>query len=1072
MAARSVVQIPAKEPSMGVLESIGDDPLWYKDAVIYEVHVRAFQDSSGDGIGDFRGLVRRLPWLRDLGVTCLWLLPFYPSPLRDDGYDIADYRSIHPDYGSMRDFREFLDTAHKLGLRVITELVLNHTSDQHPWFQDARRAPRGSSKRSWYVWSDDPDRYAGTRIIFTDTETSNWTWDPIARQYFWHRFFSHQPDLNFDHPPVRRAIERVLRFWLDLGVDGVRLDAVPYLVEREGTNCENLPETHEILRDLRRVADRYAPRRVLLAEANQWPQDVIRYFGDGDECHMAYNFPLMPRLFMALAQEDAHPVSEILGRTPSIPADCQWALFLRNHDELTLEMVTHEERDYLYRTYASDPRMRINVGIRRRLAPLLGNSRPRIELLTALLLSLPGTPVLYYGDEIGMGDNIYLGDRNGVRTPMQWTPDRNAGFSSAEFARLFSPPVMDGVYGYQALNVEAQERDASSLLSWMRRILSIRSKSKVHGRGTTRFLESSNRRVLAFLREHEDQKMLVVANFSRHPQPVDLPLQELAGGVPVELFGETPFPQIGLDGYPLTLGGHGFYWFRIDSPRERAEGLRSGRLDATRESFPLVEIDGDPDTWWLGNHSRIALEAQLAPWVLGRSWFVPREGSLDTCHILETAPLGERTTMVRLRADGPRGARHELVIYLDRVHGEEGERILRTTPDAIVARLGSRGVHHGYLADALASPGGRAAIVEAFAGRLRTGRLTFERRGEAAEIQGVPRLLPATGRHPFVRTDDLVLKFFHELNEPRHPVEEALTHLEEIGHTRSPRIEGTARLGPESRLAMLLMNRIPHQGTLDERFREACLIHLEGGMQPGTSSIRPDDHALRPDLDRASLLGRRVGELHAALARTSSVPGFGRFRPTASRLLTLRHRCQSELSRRIQSLGDAAPALDHQFLSSIPADAADGDPGWWIRCHGDLHLGQILWNENDFFFVDFDGEPGASVLERTLPRSPLHDLARLRVSLEDVVGQAVDRLHGPLEASGELARSWGRVVWTAFRDAYLATEAATLLPPPPALRAWWLVHLLERALVDPSRDLAVVGALLGNSPIAEAGAEP
>jgi maltose alpha-D-glucosyltransferase/alpha-amylase len=549
--------------------ALDDDPHWYKDAIIYQLHVKAYADSSGDGIGDLAGLTRRLDYIAGLGVTAIWLLPFYPSPLRDDGYDIADYTNIHPDYGTRRDFRAFVREAHRRGLRVITELVVNHTSDQHPWFTESR-ASRSNPKRNWYVWSDDDHRYADARIIFTDTETSNWAWDQGSQQYYWHRFFSHQPDLNYDNPQVVRAVIRVMRFWLDLGVDGLRLDAVPYLVEREGTICENLDETHQVLKRLRSALDEKHSGRMLLAEANQWPADVRPYFGDGDECHMAFHFPLMPRIWIALRKEDRTPIVEIMESTPSIPEDSQWALFLRNHDELTLEMVTDEERDYMWAEYAADRRARINLGIRRRLAPLVDNSRRRIELLNSLLLSMPGTPVIYYGDEIGMGDNVYLGDRNGVRTPMQWTGDRNAGFSSADAAALYSPVIVDPVYGYQSVNVEAQERIPGSLLHWMRRIIRVRRQYPVFGRGSLEFLHPENRHVLAYLREHDGVTILCVVNLSRFAQYVELDLSRFTDRVPVEMVGRVRFPSIGELPYLLTFGPHGWYWFELTDGTDAA----------------------------------------------------------------------------------------------------------------------------------------------------------------------------------------------------------------------------------------------------------------------------------------------------------------------------------------------------------------------------------------------------------------------------------------------------------------------------------------------------------------------
>jgi maltose alpha-D-glucosyltransferase/alpha-amylase len=546
------------------------DPLWYKDAIFYELHVKAFSDSNNDGIGDFQGLMRKIDYIVDLGATCVWLLPFFPSPLRDDGYDIADYTDVHPSYGTLGDFRQFLDVAHDRGLQVMIELVVNHTSDQHPWFQAARNAPPGSPVRDFYVWSDTDQRYKDARIIFTDTERSNWTWDPVAQAYYWHRFFSHQPDLNFDNPRVLEEVLKVLRFWLDMGVDGLRLDAVPYLVEREGTNCENLAETHVAIKAMRAAVDAGYDDRMILAEANQVPANVLSYFGNGDECHMAFHFPLMPRIYMALSQEDRQPITEIMAQTPEIPPTCQWGLFLRNHDELTLEMVTGDERDYMYLAYSADPRMRINVGIRRRLAPLLDNNRGRIELLNSLLFSFPGTPILYYGDEIGMGDNIYLGDRNGVRTPMQWSSDRNAGFSRANPARLYSPVIMDAIWGYEAINVEAQEADSSSLLNWMRNMIALRKLFKVFGRGTLRFLEPANRKILAYLREYDGELVLCVANLSRVWQAVQLDLAGMEGMVPVEMLGYVEFPKIGKENYPLTLGPYDFLWLELQTPRAAA----------------------------------------------------------------------------------------------------------------------------------------------------------------------------------------------------------------------------------------------------------------------------------------------------------------------------------------------------------------------------------------------------------------------------------------------------------------------------------------------------------------------
>src|SRR5213082_3365855 len=553
------------------------DPLWYKDAIIYELHVRTFHDSNADGIGDFRGLMEKLDYLQELGISAIWLLPFYPSPLKDDGYDIANYLDVNPNYGTLDDFRVFLDAAHERGLRVITELVINHTSDQNPWFKKSRRAAPGSPEREVYVWSDNPEKYKDARIIFKDFETSNWSWDPIAQSYYWHRFYSHQPDLNFDNPAVREVVERVCDFWLKLGVDGVRLDAIPYLYEREGTNCENLPETHVYLKKLRAHIDAHFSGRMLLAEANQWPEDAVAYFGNGDESHMNFHFPLMPRMFMALQMEDRFPIIDILEQTPPIPDNCQWAMFLRNHDELTLEMVTDEERDYMYRVYATDPHARINLGIRRRLAPLLANSRRKIELLNTLLFSMPGTPIIYYGDEIGMGDNFYLGDRNGCRTPMQWSPDRNAGFSRANPQQLYLPITIDPEYHYEAVNVENQQKNLSSLLWWTRRVIAMRRNFKAFSRGALEFLHPDNAKVLAFLRRYQDETILVVVNLSRFAQSAELDLARFAGQVPMEVFSRNLFRPIRKSRYVITMGPHAHYWFALHSP---IDGRRMPRKKA------------------------------------------------------------------------------------------------------------------------------------------------------------------------------------------------------------------------------------------------------------------------------------------------------------------------------------------------------------------------------------------------------------------------------------------------------------------------------------------------------------
>ena len=615
------------------------DQLWYKDAIIYQLHVKSFFDSNNDGVGDFPGLISKLDYIADLGVNTIWLLPFYPSPRLDDGYDISEYRDVHPDYGTLGDFRLFVRKAHARGIRIITELVVNHTSDQHPWFQRARNSKPGSPWRNFYVWSDNDQKYAGTRIIFVDSERSNWSWDPVAGAYYWHRFYSHQPDLNYDNPQVLRSVLSVMRFWLQMGVDGLRLDAVPYLVEREGTNCENLPETHDILKRFRAELDAEFPDRMLLAEVNQWPEDTKDYFGNGDECHMAFHFPLMPRMYMAIAREDRFPISDIVRQTPPIPDNCQWAVFLRNHDELTLEMVTDSERDYLWRAYASDRRARLNLGIRRRLAPLLQRDRRRVELMNSLLLSMPGTPVIYYGDEIGMGDNIHLGDRNGVRTPMQWSPDRNGGFSKADPAELVLPPIMDPLYGYGAVSVEAQNRDPHSILNWMRRMLAVRSRHPAFGRGALAVLYPKNRKILAYLREYRGDTLLCVANVAHSPQAVELDLSQFVGRIPVELNAGTPFPPIGELTYLLTLPPYGFYWFVLAT----ASDWPSWHTPAPEPlpEFVTMVIRGNLEMAF-STAARASIEGDSLPqYIAKRRWFGLKDQKIERAQIANYANIGD-----------------------------------------------------------------------------------------------------------------------------------------------------------------------------------------------------------------------------------------------------------------------------------------------------------------------------------------------------------------------------------------------------------------------------------------------
>ncbi|MEM3526034.1 MAG: maltose alpha-D-glucosyltransferase, partial [Candidatus Jordarchaeaceae archaeon] len=660
-----------------------DDSLWYKDAIIYEVHVKSFFDSNGDGVGDFRGLIEKLDYLKSLGITAVWLLPFYPSPLKDDGYDVANYFEIHPNYGTLQDFKEFLREAHKRGIRVIVELVLNHTSDQHLWFQRARRAKPGSAWRDFYVWSDTPDKYKDAKIIFKDFEASNWTWDSVAKAYYWHRFYSHQPDLNYDNPRVHTAIFRVVDFWLEMGVDGLRLDAAPYLYEREGTTCENLPETFQFIEKLRAHIDSRFKNRILLAEANQWPEDVVAYFGEGNRCHMTFHFPLMTRFFMAVQLEDRLPIIDIIEQTPRIPESCQWALFLRNHDELTLEMVTDEERDYMFRVYASDPNARINLGIRRRLAPLLGNDRRKIELMNVLLFSFPGTPIIYYGDEIGMGDNYYLGDRNGVRTPMQWSSDRNAGFSKANPQKLYLPVIIDSEYHYEVVNVENQERNPHSLLWWIRRLITTRKRFKAFSRGSLEFLYPDNSKVLAFIRKYQNENILVVVNLSRFSQAVELNLSNYVGFVPEDVFSKNKFPVIREASYVITLGPYGFYWFLLQKEKTENVSLSQEWI------IPKIRVEERWETI-LEDGMKDKLKEIISNYLKNCYWFGGETLTMQEINICNVIPVsGDSTSayLLVLEVNYVEGNTEKYLLPLSFASKEKAKKIIEEFPQGIVASL-------------------------------------------------------------------------------------------------------------------------------------------------------------------------------------------------------------------------------------------------------------------------------------------------------------------------------------------------------------------------------------------------
>src|SRR2546426_1575541 len=858
------------------LSAVADQAVWYKDAVVYQLHVKAYFDSNNDGVGDFKGLTSKLDYIRDLGVNAVWLLPFYPSPLKDDGYDVSDYHNVHPQYGTVADFKQFVREAQRRNLKVITELVINHTSDQHPWFQAARRAPKGSAKRDYYVWSDTDQKYKGTRIIFTDTETSNWAWDPVAKQYYWHRFFSHQPDLNFDNPHVLKAVFKTMKFWLDTGVDGFRLDAIPYLIEREGTSNENVPETHVVLKQIRALIDESYPNKLLLAEANMWPEDVRPYFGEGDECHMAFHFPLMPRMYMAIAQEDRHPLVEIMAQTPEIPDACQWAIFLRNHDELTLEMVTSRERDYMYRMYAADMQARINLGIRRRLAPLMENDPDRIKLMNSLLLSMPGSPIVYYGDEIGMGDNIYLGDRNGVRTPMQWSPDRNAGFSRADPQRLFLPPIMDPIYGYQAVNVEAQERDPASHLNWMKRMLAIRKQSRAFGRGGLSFLRPGNRKVLAYLREFQDDAILCVGNLARSAQPVELDLKRFKGRVPVELLGRTAFPPIGDLPYLVTLPAYAFYWFRLAQDASAPDWHKEMLV---HEEAPVLGLfDGwtsffrDQVVPWrigMAEGLRGRAEAEWLPkFIEAQRWYAQkgepvRRAEVKDHLIWDVGGISWLLSFVHVKGGD---------YFLPLAFGwEEDEDHVRSLSALAVARVRQQ-ANVGVMADAIADESFCRHVVKAIGEKrdLPTahGTLRFTPTSAFASLAGNEEVSLTMGALHTQSTntsvtlgDRLFLKCFRRMRPGMHPELEVGRFLTEVAHFKNcVPLAGAVEYVPSSGEAAsvaLLQAYIPNQGDA----WSYTLSYLERFVE----SLRAEEtHGAY--LTLIQTLATRTAELHRAFA--------------------------------------------------------------------------------------------------------------------------------------------------------------------------------------------------------------
>ncbi|AMN45680.1 maltose alpha-D-glucosyltransferase/ alpha-amylase [Steroidobacter denitrificans] len=1088
---------------------MSEESLWYKDAVIYQMHVKAFQDANGDGIGDFAGLTQRLDYIQDLGVDTLWLLPFYPSPLRDDGYDIADYCDVHPDYGTLEDFKEFIAAAHRRGLKIITELVINHTSDQHPWFQLARRSPPGSAERDFYVWSDDDKKFAGTRIIFTDTEASNWAWDSLAGQYYWHRFFSHQPDLNHNNPRVVDAVIEVMRFWMNMGVDGMRLDAIPYLCVREGTSNENLPETHAVLKRMRAAMDASYRDRVFLAEANQWPEDVREYFGDGDECHMAYHFPLMPRIFMAVALEDRYPISEILRQTPDIPENCQWAIFLRNHDELTLEMVTDRERDYMYQMYAQEPRMRVNVGIRRRLAPLLGNDTDRIKLMNSLLLSMPGSPVIYYGDEIGMGDNIYIGDRDGVRTPMQWSIDRNAGFSRADPQRLYLPTIMDPIYGYQAVNVEAQNRDPSSLLNWTRRILAVRRQYQCFGRGTLDFVRPQNRKLIAYIRSFDAEIVLCVANLAQTAQAVELDLSKYKGRVPVELMGHNAFPPIGELPYFLTLPAHGFFWLLLSDTAQPPE-WHVERLPATElpvlvlaEGLTTFLVDGAraPSGSGLARRTVQQLEQDVLPEFLQpRCWFRrSREGFV-------AAQLGPRSLW---RMD----QKTFLLSFIEAKSAEEPQRyflpltiaweddtdgVLRTS-DWTLAKVREH-ARAGVLIDAYADPTFCLGLVRCATENARVpfagGELHFERCGNQlslppeAEVQALDHAGTVVDHTSIVLHNALFLKAYRRVEIGPHPDVEMGRFLTRAGFRSSAALcASITYVDTDSTVIAAVFAYIGNQGDA----WTYALNHLD---RYATDMYSQDvavesPHALFTRQMRT--LGRRVGALHALLARAPADDAA--FAPEPYEITDLERLCDAicrDARSVLESLSDKMPALTPALRISAErlltqrrtllqcicemGSVTGGEPlqRFRTRLHGNLRLSKVLLVADDLLITGFEGDPTLTLAQRRRKATPLYDVASLLRSFDHARATALERaVTGRPDLSEHLEAAllqWREAASEAFLKGYRASMRGVGSVPADKASFMRQLNLLQIGLVtrellellssDPGRIAAPIDALL------------
>ena len=1072
-----------------------ESPLWYKDAIIYELHVKTFFDKNGDGIGDLRGLTEKLDYLENLGINTIWLLPFFPSPLKDDGYDIADYYSIHHHYGNMRHFKNFLREAHKREMKVVIELVLNHTSDQHSWFQRARKKNAPKKWRDFYVWSDNPDKYQDARIIFQDFETSNWTRDPENDKYFWHRFYSHQPDLNYDNPDVQKAILNVIDFWMKMGVDGMRLDAVPYLFEREGTNCENLPESLDFLKKMRAYVDQKYKNRMILAEANQWPEDAILYFGNGDACHMAFHFPLMPRMFMALRMEDRFPIIDILEQTPDIPDNCQWSLFLRNHDELTLEMVTDEERDYMYRVYARDTSARINLGIRRRLAPLLENHRRKMEIMKILLFSLLGTPTIYYGDEIGMGDNHFLGDRDGVRTPMQWSADRNAGFSRANPQKLYLPVIIDPAYHYETVNVENQEQNQTSFFWWMKRVIGMRKNYKAFGRGSIQFLQPDNPKILAFTRKYEDETILVVINLSRFSQVAELDLSEYAGYHPIEIFSKNQFPVIQDKPYVMTMGFYDYFWFVLQKEEE-------GVMEQTAQQIPVMKTKKD----WLGlfgNRTKSKIENQILPEFLRKQrWFGSKSQKILKIIIAETIPIKNRngySLVLILKVSYTSGPEEYYHLPLSFLEIEQSSTLLQEKPNFVLLQYQSpkgNGIIYDSVLDedfhqTILQLVARRRVIKTSGGKVKAypGKYFKNIRKKIGTFERSNLLNAEQSNTSILYGHDLIYKLFRKLDEGINPDLEIVKYItEETDYKNVPSFAGAIEYQKKDGSLVtlgILYPFVQSEGNAWDYAQDYLIRYYERVLSKITQiekypslpsslfeKFKEDVPEIMleligaPFLEMSYQLGKRTAELHQALARPTQKPDF---KPISYSLLYQRSLYQSIQSlvkrvfltlrknynrcpENIQADLKEVLSLESTIISYCRKSLSKKIKAKKIRIHGDYHLGQVLYTGNDFYIIDFEGEPARPLGERRLKRSPLKDVAGMLRSFHYAAFAPLmqNKITGENEDLEHWAKLWTYYVSKTFLAAYLEhIESSDIIPKDKEeINKLLSIYLLEKSVYE------------------------